>query len=68
MRRADFVHVICELGFPPEPNHQLAHLSQKTDGLPVCLVVLLVERGLDLALVDRKRIFGMLFLPLGGEF
>jgi hypothetical protein len=53
MRRADFIEILCELVFPLQLNHQLAHFSQETDGLRVCFVILLVQRGLDLALVDR---------------
>jgi hypothetical protein len=47
MRRTDFIEIVCELVFPLKPNHQLAHLSQETDCLPVCFVVLLVQCGLD---------------------
>ena len=31
-------------------------------------VILSVQRGLDLALVDRQRVFGMILIPLSGEF
>jgi hypothetical protein len=67
MRRADFVEIVCELIFPLKPNHQLSQLSQETDGLRVRFVILPVQCGLDLALVDRQRIFRVIFIPLSGK-
>jgi len=67
MRRADFVEIVSELVFPLKPNHQLSHFSQEIDGLRVCFVVLPVQRGLDLALIDRQRIFRVIFIPLSGK-
>jgi hypothetical protein len=67
MRRTNFIEAICELIIPPEPNHQLAHFSQEPDGFPVRFVVFSIERGIDLSLVNRQRIFRMLFLPFRSE-
>ena len=67
MRRADFFEIVCELVFSLKPHHQLSHFSQETDGFRVRIVVLPVQRGLDLALVDRQRIFGMILIPLSGK-
>ena len=63
MHRADFVEIASELVFPLKPNHQLAHLSQETNGLAVCVVVLSAQRGFDLTLINRQRLFWMLFFP-----
>ena len=67
MRRAHFVEIVCELIFPLKPNHQLSHFSQEIDGFRVCFVILPVQCGLDLALVGRQRIFGMILIPLSGK-
>jgi hypothetical protein len=67
MRRTDFVEIVCELVFPLKLNHQLSHLSQESDGLRLRFVVLPIQPGLDLPLVDRQRIFRMLLIALGDK-
>jgi hypothetical protein len=68
MGRADFVEIVCELVFPLKPNHQLSHFSQEIDGFRVRFVVLPVQRGLDLPLVDRQRISWMILIAVCSEF
>ena len=67
MRRTDFFEIVCELVFSLKPHHQLSHFSEETDGLRVCIVVLPVQRRLNLALVDRQCIFRMILIPLSGK-
>ena len=54
MRHAYVAQIICELSFPPEWNHQGTYLSQQTDGLPICFVVLPVITA-NLVYAERDR-------------
>ena len=68
MGHPQFCEVTFELSLLPEPKHQLAYLSEETDGLLVGLVIFPLQHGLNLLLVDRQRISRMLFSPIRSEF
>jgi len=58
--RRDRLQVLRKFRLAAETNHQTTHLSQEADRVTVRIVVLRAQRQLDLPLVDRCNIGGMI--------
>jgi hypothetical protein len=66
--RSQFARVFREVAIAAKLTRQLPYFFQKTQSLLVSFVILPLEHGLDLALVNGQGIFGMFYFALGGEF